>query len=100
MPFFSTYGVSFSPLEIGYRATRVFYSGWMGYFGGRFPENLGDLSEEQGERFHQDIKTMEARYQGRWDAHMMADYCWNLMRDCPGKSHSQMSYKRHFLCVE
>jgi hypothetical protein len=39
----------------------------------RFPENLGDLSEEQGERFHQDIKTMEARYKGRWDAHMMAD---------------------------
>ena len=41
----------------------------------RFPEKLGDLSEEQGERFHQDIKTMEGRYQGRWDAHMMADYC-------------------------
>jgi hypothetical protein len=41
-----------------------------------FPENLGDLSEEQGERFHQDIKTVEARYQGRWDAHVMADYCW------------------------
>jgi hypothetical protein len=49
----------------------------------RFPEKLGDLSEEQGERIHQDIKTMEARYQGRWDAHMMVDYCWNLMRDCP-----------------
>jgi hypothetical protein len=48
----------------------------------RFPENLGDLSEEQGERFHQD---MEARYKGRWDAHMMADYCWNLMRDCRGR---------------
>jgi hypothetical protein len=45
----------------------------------RFPENLGDLCEEQGERFHQDIKTMEARYQGKWDAHMMADYCWNPM---------------------
>jgi hypothetical protein len=29
----------------------------------RFPENLGDLSEQQGERFHQHIKTMEARYQ-------------------------------------
>jgi hypothetical protein len=40
----------------------------------RFPENLGDLNEEQGERFHQDIKTMEARYQGRWEAHVMADY--------------------------
>ncbi|GBP06198.1 hypothetical protein EVAR_3559_1 [Eumeta japonica] len=29
-----------------------------------FPESLGDLSEEQGERFHQDIRTMEIRYQG------------------------------------
>ena len=26
-----------------------------------FPENVGELSEEQGERFHQDIKTIEAR---------------------------------------
>ncbi|KAF2351930.1 hypothetical protein FHG87_017314, partial [Trinorchestia longiramus] len=40
-----------------------------------FKENLGDVSEEQGEHFHQDIKTMEERYQGRWDSHMMADYC-------------------------
>ena len=29
-----------------------------------FPENLGDVTEEQGERFHQDIRTMEDRYQG------------------------------------
>lgn len=29
-----------------------------------FPENLGDYSEEQGERFHQDLKEMEKRYQG------------------------------------
>jgi NADH-ubiquinone oxidoreductase chain 5 len=35
MPFFSTYGVSFGPLGIGYRATRVFDSGWMEYFGGQ-----------------------------------------------------------------
>ena len=27
-----------------------------------FPENLGEMSEEQGERFHQDLKTMEKRY--------------------------------------
>jgi hypothetical protein len=66
----------------------------------RFPESFGDLSEEQGERFHQDIKTMEARYQGRRNAHMTADYCWNLMWDCPGRSHSRMSYRRSFLCVE
>ena len=28
----------------------------------RFPENLGDLSDEQGERFHQDISEWEVRY--------------------------------------
>ena len=65
-----------------------------------FPHNLGDLSEEQGERFHQDIKTMEERYQGRWDTHMMADYCWNLMRDLPGKKHSRKALKRSFIFDE
>ena len=46
-----------------------------------FPENLRALSEKQGERFHQDIKIMEKRYQGRWNFNMIADYCWCLMRD-------------------
>ena len=44
-------------------------------------ENLGDVSEEQGERLHQYIKDMEHRYQGYWNVRMMADYCWNLKRD-------------------
>nr|QXI86598.1 NADH dehydrogenase subunit 5 [Astalotermes sp. D JRA-2021a] len=35
MPFFSTYGVSYPPLEIGYKVTSVFDSGWMEYFGGQ-----------------------------------------------------------------
>ena len=39
----------------------------------RFPENLGVMSDEQGERFYQDMEEMETRYQGRWDAVMMAD---------------------------
>lgn len=47
----------------------------------KFPDNLGDFSEEQGERFHQDIKEMERRYQGCWDINMMSDYCWSLKRD-------------------
>ena len=45
-----------------------------------FPENLGALNEEQGKRFHQDIKIMEKRYQGRWNVNMIVDYCWCLMR--------------------
>lgn len=62
----------------------------------RFPDNLGDYSEEQGERFHQDIKTMEERYQGRWDHHMMADYCWTLQRDCPDQKYSRQSHTKRF----
>lgn len=61
-----------------------------------FPENLGDNSDEQGERFHQDIKAMEKRYQGRWDEHMMADYCWNLMRDTDN-DHKRQPVRRSLL---
>ena len=32
-----------------------------------FPENLGAMSEKQGQHLHQDIKTMEKRYQGHWN---------------------------------
>jgi len=30
-----------------------------------FPENLGEVSDEQGERVHQDILAMVKRYQGK-----------------------------------
>lgn len=43
-----------------------------------FPENLGAESDEMGERFHQDIKVLEKRYQGCCDSSMLADYCWFL----------------------
>ena len=62
----------------------------------RFPENLGDVSDEQGERFHQDIKHMEERYQGRCNEAMLADYCWSIMRERPHSSHSRKSHKRSF----
>ena len=54
-----------------------------------FSENLGDVSEEQAEKFHQDIGVIEERYQGRWDSHMMADYWWTLIRVCTKQSHSR-----------
>lgn len=46
-----------------------------------FPINLEDYSEEEGERFHQDIQVMERRYHGRWDVNMLTDYCWTLQRE-------------------
>ena len=63
---------------------------------GRFPENLCDVSKEQSERFHQAIKNMKMRYQGRWDSHMMSDYCWNLMRDSTQQNYKRKLYKRAF----
>ncbi|GBO18165.1 hypothetical protein AVEN_169335-1 [Araneus ventricosus] len=32
-----------------------------------FPENIGSVTDEYGERFHQDISNMGARYQGKWN---------------------------------
>ena len=52
------------------------------------PENLGDESDEHGERFHQEMKVMETRYQEFWNEAMMGDYCWFLIRD------TKSNYKR------
>lgn len=46
-----------------------------------FPENLGAVSDEHGERFHQDISVLEKRFKGKSIASMLAEYCWSLKRD-------------------
>ena len=61
-----------------------------------FPENPGMVSDEQGERFHQDIQLMERRYQGFWSESMMADYCWMLYRDNPDTEYKRKSYAKRF----
>ena len=61
-----------------------------------FPENLGEVSDEHGERFHQDIVTMEKRYQGKWTSSMLADYCWTLEMDVPDAKYRRKSYALHF----
>jgi hypothetical protein len=43
-----------------------------------FPENLGAVSDEHGERFHQ----------GKWSLSILADYCWTLKRDVPQVTYS------------
>ena len=62
-----------------------------------FPENLGDVSDKQGEHFHQDISNMQDRYQGQWDATMLADYCWYIKCDDVGASHYRKSVTRQFM---
>ena len=63
-----------------------------------FPKNLGDVSENK-KSFHQDIRTMEERYQDCWGSPLKADCCWILIRDCTEQSHSRKSYKRTFFQI-
>lgn len=60
-----------------------------------FPGNLGDFSEEQGERMHQDLKEFENRYQGVWGKNMLADYCWSLQREST-ETHKRKAIRRSF----
>ena len=53
-----------------------------------FQNNLGDFSEEHGEKFHQDIEPMERRYQSRRDSAMMEGYVWFFVR-CDIIKHTQ-----------
>lgn len=63
-----------------------------------FADNLGDYSEQHGERYHQDIKTMEHRYSGKDHCAMMSDYCWFLMRESPNYATlwDRKSYEHYF----
>ncbi|GBM98119.1 hypothetical protein AVEN_229765-1 [Araneus ventricosus] len=48
-----------------------------------FPDNCGQVSDEHGERFHQNIANMGKQYQGNWTTAMWTHYCWMLIRDAP-----------------
>jgi len=61
-----------------------------------FPENLGKVSDERSERFHQDILATEKQYQGKWASSMLADYCWTLKRDVPEANYWRKSYASTF----
>ena len=46
-----------------------------------FPENLGAERVEYGERFQQQMKVMQTRYQGFGNEAMLGDYCCFLIRE-------------------
>jgi hypothetical protein len=60
------------------------------------PENLGAVSEEQGERFHLDIKDMERGYQGQWNVNTIGYCCWTIHRKTPETSHKRKRNMRSF----
>ena len=59
-----------------------------------FPENCGAVSDEHGERFHQNISSMEKRYQGKWNTSMLADYCWTVTRDASDDHYKRQEKKQ------
>ena len=61
-----------------------------------FPANLDAVSDEHGERFHQDIANMDKRYQGKWSPSMLGDYSWTLIRDVTDSEYKRKSDAKHF----
>jgi len=63
---------------------------------GFFPETLGVVSDEHGEKFHQDILATGKRYQGKWTSSTLVEYCWTLKRDVPEANYRRNSYTSTF----
>jgi hypothetical protein len=61
-----------------------------------FPENLGSTSDEQGERFHLDVKFFGDRHKGFWDECMLGDYCWSVIRATAAGNYKRQSKIGHF----
>jgi hypothetical protein len=59
-----------------------------------FSENLGSLTEGQGERFRTDVKETERRYQGRWNINKLAVSCWMLKQEVPESTHRRKGARR------
>lgn len=60
-----------------------------------FPANLGAFSDEQGERFHQDLSEMEERFNNRYLPNMLGEYVWSILRDTRAL-HKRIGTRRHF----
>lgn len=60
----------------------------------KFPENLGAFSDEHGERFHQEMLSIEKRFSGKFQTSMLGDYCWSILRnsDCQYKRQGTRQY--------
>jgi len=56
-----------------------------------FPDNCGIVSDEHGERFHQEIAAAEKRYQGKWSTSILGDCCWTIARNAPEYLHKRQA---------
>ena len=61
-----------------------------------FRENMGTVGDEHGERFLQNIATIEKRFKGKWCRNALADNCWNLMTDKENAHHLPSCKRKSF----
>jgi hypothetical protein len=48
-----------------------------------FLVNCDAVSDEDGERFHEDISAMDNRHNNKWTDVMLADYCLTVKKNAP-----------------
>ena len=61
-----------------------------------FPENLGQFSDEQVERFHQGMLLLENRFQGKCHISLMAKYCCSIRCDTADEDYNRQRTSMHF----
>ena len=61
------------------------------------PENLESTSDEQDERFHQDLRIFEERPLGIWDENMLGDYCPSIIRETDSNNYKKKAKITLFL---
>lgn len=54
-----------------------------------FPDNLGKVSDEHGERVHQQMKKIEERFQGKPVANMLAEFVWYCFDEYEAKENKE-----------
>ena len=61
-----------------------------------FRENMEAVSNEHGERFHQNIAIIKKSLEGKLSENALADYCWNLMTDEANAHHRRACKRNNF----
>jgi hypothetical protein len=58
------------------------------------PKKMRAVSNEHGEKFHQDISQFGKGYSGKWSPNILDDYYWKFIRETPtGESKKQKKMK-------
>jgi hypothetical protein len=63
------------------------------------PKNLGEVSDERCERFHQDFSIIEKGFVGRFELWYVCRLLWCIMKETPDSGYKRKDQERHFKFV-